>query len=201
MRTLLASLAAVGMLALLILVGVVYTSTQSNANGGLPHFDCNGGVVDITSPDGHLATYNASPDTITGVCIKAGNNQRHSFFTADALVDNCYAIHGIGSSFVSVTRFGVECQDISHIDVLVASPTPTPTSTPGPTPTPVCEECGTPTPTPTPEPTPTPTPEPTPTPTPKNPTATPTPVADPTPTPTPPVPVTFPDTGGEPTRK
>ena len=192
MRTLLASLAAVGMLALLVLVGVVYTSTQSNANGG-GHGDCDGGIVSIASPDGHLVTYNASPDTITGLCLKAGNTQLHSFFTADALVDNCYAIHGIGSSFVSVTRFGVECQDISHIDVLVTSPTPTPTPTPEPTPTPICEECVTPTPTPSPTATPTPNPTPEPTPTP-----TPTPVVESTPVP---VPMTLPDTGGEPARK
>ena len=180
MRTLLASLAAVGMLALLILVGVAYTSTQSNAvNDVPPHFDCNGGKVGIDPLDDAHAEYDAGSDIITGVCIKAGTmfGGEHAFFDADATgIESCYDIIGIGTSVVTVTRLGEgrECQAISHIDVLVTSFTPTPD----------------PTPTPTPEPTPTPTPEPTPT-----------PVVDPTPTPTAPVPVTLPDTGGEPARK
>ena len=201
MRTLLASLAAVGMLALLILVGVVYTSTQSNAVNGGRHDACDGGIVSIAPISNDLATYDAGNDVVTGLCLKAGRTETHTFFAADTTTD-CYDIVGIGTSVVTVTRPGEgsrECQAISHIDVLVTSFTPTPT------PTPICEECGTPTPTPTPEPTPTPTPEPTPTPAPTptpEPTPTPTPVADPTPTPTVPlVPVTLPDTGGEPARK
>ncbi len=182
MRTLLASLAAVGMFALLILVGVVYTSTQSSAINGGGHSACDNGIVSIAPVSKDLATYNAGNDIVTGLCLKAGNTQLHTFFTADTTTD-CYNISGIGTSVVTVTRPGEgsrECQAISHIDVLVATPTPTPTSTPRPTPTPP----------PTPEPTPTPSPTATPTPT---------PVAEPTPTP--PVPVTFPDTGGEPARK
>ena len=181
-------------------------TSEAGGNGG--HGDCDGGIVSIASPDGHLVTYNASPNTITGLCLKAGNTQLHSFFTADALVDNCYAIHGIGSSFVSVSRFGVECQDISHIDVMVVAPTPTPTLTPTPTPPPECgreEPCETPTPTSTPTPTPSVTPTPTST---ATPTPTPTPLVETTPTPTPiepmsstptlEMPLALPSTGGEP---
>ena len=171
MRTLLASLAAVGMFALIILTGIVYTGTQSAADGG--HGACDGGIVSIAPINDNLATYDAGGNTITGLCLKAGNTETHTFIVKN-VTTGCYTISGIGTSVVTVTRLGEgrECQAISHIDVLVSSFTPTPT------------------PTPTPEPTPTPTPEPTPT-----------PVADPTPTPTAPVPVTLPDTGGEPARK
>ncbi len=195
MRTLLASLAAVGMLALLILVGVVYTSTQSNAINGGGHGACNGGIVSIVPISEDLATYNAGSNIITGLCLKAGNTEMHTFIVKN-VTTGCYTISGIGTSVVTVTRPGEgssECQAISHIDVLVASPTPT--TTPCPVENRDGEEgCVFSTPTPTPEPTPTPTPSPTATPTP-------TPVADPTPTQTAPVPVTFPDTGGEPARK
>jgi len=196
MRTLLASLAAVGMLALLILIGVVYTSTQSNAVNGGGHGACDGGIVSIAPINDYLATYDAGNDTITGLCLKAGNTETHTFFVKNAHTD-CYSISGIGTSVVTVTRLGEgkECPAISHIDVLVASPTPTPTPPPEETPTPTTtpcpvenrdgeEGCLFSTPTPTPSPTPTPTP-----------------IADPTPTTTPLVPVTFPDTGGEPARK
>ncbi len=194
MRTLLASLAAVGMLALLILVGVVYTSTQSNAD--VHHGACDGGIVSIAPINDDLATYNAGSNIITGLCLKAGNTETHTFIVKN-VTTGCYTISGIGTSVVTVTRLGEgkECQAISHIDVLVASPTPTPTPPPEETPTPTTtpcpvenrdgeEGCLFSTPTPTPSPTPTPTP-----------------VADPTPTQTAPVPVTFPDTGGEPARK
>jgi hypothetical protein len=110
-----------------------------------PHSPCTGGVVGIGPDAGqNIATYDASPDIVTGVCIKSGSNMfggGHSeLFTQDtANIENCYAITGIGTSGVTVQRMGTagpDCQGISHIDVLVGAPTPTPTPAPSPSPTP-----------------------------------------------------------------
>jgi len=118
------------------------------------HGDCTGGVVSISPDTADLATYDAGGDVVTGVCIKSGANMfggDHSqVFTQDtANIASCYGITGIGTSVVTVQRTGTPsstCQEISHIDVMVGSPTPTPTPTPIPTPT----QTATPTPTPTP---------------------------------------------------
>ncbi len=223
MRTLLASLAAVAMFTLLILVGVVYTNIQPNANAN---------------------------DKIT-ICHAAGQDDTLRFVTLTLNEHAVYG--QAGHFYENGTpRAGHENDYFGECEV-IATPTstPTPSPTPSPTPTPTPEHCGMadrtelldcPTPSPTPSPTPTPTPAPTPcedneerlpdgtcrvvhppecipwpddeapwsgwpcvaSPTPMpspSPTPTPTPVADLTPTPTAPVPVTFPDTGGEPARK
>lgn len=121
------------------------------ASGSDPHGACGDGVVSIVG-SADLVTYDASPNLVDGVCVKAGNIQLHTLYTAD-FTNACYAVTGIGTSVVTVTRLGEgrECQGISHIDVTTSAPTPTPTPTPSATPTP------TPSPTPTTTPTPTPT--------------------------------------------
>ncbi len=118
---------------------------RADANGG--HGACDGGVVSIAGT-ADLVTYDASPDIVVGVCVKAGNTALHDYYTSD--VDTgCYAINGVGTQVVTVTRLmeGRECQGLSHIDVLTNTTTPTPTPTPSVTSTP----------TPSPSPTPTPT--------------------------------------------
>ncbi len=156
-----------------------------DAFGDPNHGVCSSGVTSIES-SADLVTYDAGTNIVDGVCLKAGNTEKHTFFDADVTTE-CYAISGIGTSAVTVTRLGEgrECQGISHIDVTLRSPTPTPTPTPTETPTP--------TPTNTPTPTPTSTPLPTPTPD-----ATPTPTLTPVATSALQAPAAFPDTGGEP---
>lgn len=150
--------------ALVLALALAFAPGDSEANGG--HGACDGGIVDISA-----GTYDASPDIVTGVCIKAGNTQLHNLYTTD-YADECYDVEGIGTSTVTVTRKGEgrTCQGISHIDVLTSTPTPTPTPTPSATPTPI----------PSPSPTITPTP------------------IDPSPTPTWETPSALPNTGGEP---
>lgn len=151
----------------------------------------------ITGTD-DLITFSApSGNTITGVCIKSGENMfddGHSGQLGNGTFESCYTVSGVGTGTVTVSRTGTpssECQGLSHIDVYYSpeiTPTPTPTAGPTPTPTPTPTEGPTPTPTPTAGPTSTPTPAPTSAP---GPTATPTPgvlgaavIATPTPTPT-----------------
>ena len=155
-----------------------------DAFGDPNHGVCSSGVTSIES-SADLVTYDAGTNIVDGVCLKAGNTEKHTFFDADVTTE-CYAISGIGTSAVTVTRLGEgsECQGISHIDVTLRSPTPTPTPTPTETPTPT----NTPTPTPTSTPLPTPTPTPTTTPTL---TLTSTFIA----------PLSFPNSGGEPAEK
>ncbi len=159
-----------------------------NADALPDHGACGDGVVSIVGGD-DIIIYDASPDIITGVCIKSGVNMwggAHSDLLGNGIVyvndQECYAIKGVGTSTVGVTRTGEgrECQGLSHIDVLVAPPE--------------CEEepCTTPTPTVTPTPSPTPTPSSTPTPTP-----TPTCIGQTNPTCTSGTPLGFPSIGGE----
>lgn len=138
-------------LALILLPLAVLRVAGADPIGG-GHGACDGGTVSIGG-SADLVTYNAGNNIIDGVCVKAGNTAQHDYYTADVNT-GCYAISGIGTSVVIVTRLGEgrECQGLSHIDVTTA---PTPTSTPTPTPS------ATPTPTPSPNPTTTPTPTPT----------------------------------------
>ena len=155
--------AALTIAAAITAIALLAASSVASGEGG--HGACDDGVVDISA-----GTYDASPDIVVGVCIKAGNTQLHNLYTVD-YVGECYDVEGIGTSTATVTRKGEgrTCQGISHIDVLTSTATPTPTPTPSATPTP----------TPSPIPTPTLTP------------------IDPTPTPTSGTPQAFPNTGGE----
>ena len=178
------------LLAILFIVFFALMTGRAEGTGG--HGVCSDGVVSIKGTD-NLVTYDADSSIITGVCIKAGNTQRHTFFTADVNT-GCYDIKGIGTSKITVTRpprnEGRTCQGLSHIDVLRTTPEPTSTPTPIPTITPTSTTPSTPgaTETPTPIPTPTPKLTPTPHPTPQSsatPTVTATPIVSATTTPTP----------------
>ncbi|MBI2330183.1 hypothetical protein HYU94_02240 [Candidatus Daviesbacteria bacterium] len=108
----------------------------------------NDNTLSHTAPEG---------TTISGVCIKSGENMfggaSHSGLLGDGAYENgCYSVSGIGTGSVTVTRTGDPsdiCQALSHIDVFYGSPESSPTPTPTPSPTPES------TPTPTPSPTPT----------------------------------------------
>ena len=148
---------------------------------------CKSPNADVTSIEGDpVAQYDASPNTVTGVCIKSGSNMfgsnQHSGlievdgnYGGPAPGSDCYTVAGIGTTIVTVTRTasGSSCQVVGHIDIIIdpatASPSPSPSPTPTPTPTGTPTATPTATPTPTPTPTGTPagsaeTPEPTPTP-------------------------------------
>ncbi len=87
-----------------------------------------------------------SGQIVTGVCIKSGD--LHTAVLGNGTHLSCYTVSGVGTSTVTVTRTGSpgpSCQEISHIDVLVApEPTPTPTATPTATATPPAEATPTP---------------------------------------------------------
>ncbi|KKK57264.1 hypothetical protein LCGC14_3056220 [marine sediment metagenome] len=172
----------------LIAVGAFTLGFSLEDAFGEHHGVCSSDVTSIEGSDDSV-TYNAGTDVVDGMCLKAGNTQQHTFFDVDANT-GCYAINGIGTSVVIVTRLGEgsECQGISHIDVMLR-----PQETPTPIPTPTPRETPTPTPTNTPTTTPTSTPSPT-----STPDATPTPTLTPAATSTFQAPVAFPNTGGEP---
>jgi len=185
---------AVASVVALVIAGLAVATWPATTGADAdPHNPCTGGVVDIQPDAGqNIATYDASPNIVTGVCIKSGVNMfggGHSqLFTQDtANIESCYTITGIGTSTVTVQRTGSPgstCQGISHIDVMVGQPTPT--STPGSTPTPTSTPASTPTPTSTPGPTATSTSTPGPTETPAStPSPTETPASTPGPTETP----------------
>jgi hypothetical protein len=73
-----------------------------------------GDVMSFTAPTGFI---------VTGVCIKSGvqqfDNEMHSDVLANGIFDNgCYMVSGVGSDKVTVEKVG-NCQDLSHIDVLI----------------------------------------------------------------------------------
>jgi hypothetical protein len=81
------------------------------------------------SGDGDLQTFTADDGKIVdGVCIKAG--QLHTGVLSDGLYeDECYEVSGVGTQTVVVERVGEagrECQEISHVDVLVTDEPPEP---------------------------------------------------------------------------
>ncbi|KKM02828.1 hypothetical protein LCGC14_1780480, partial [marine sediment metagenome] len=136
------------MSALLAILFIVFfalmTGRAEGSDEGPPHFDCNGGVVSILGSDDSI-TYDAGDSVVEGVCLKAGNTQRHNqVYRNDGMIHSddgkqkCYTIKGIGTSAVVVTREGMgrTCQGLSHIDVLRTTPEPTSTPTPIPTPSP-----------------------------------------------------------------
>ncbi len=90
-----------------------------------------------------VVSFDAAPEIVTGVCIKAGKMfGGHSGILDNGTFENgCYEVSGVGTSEVTVTRIGTpgpNCQGISHIDVFTRIVTPTPTPTP--TPTTLCGE-------------------------------------------------------------
>lgn len=96
---------------------------------------------------------------INSVTVKAGSEQSSdgscTTFTQDGTYA-CYAISGIGTSSVTVTKVGSgpDCKDISHLEAIqVIVPTENPTATNTPTETPTDTPTETPTNTPTETPT------------------------------------------------
>lgn len=76
--------------------------------------------VTVKAPDGKV---------VTGVCIKSGENMfggnQHSGVLGNGTFENnCYRVVGVGTQEVTVTRIGSgsNCQEISHIDVVVGQP-------------------------------------------------------------------------------
>jgi hypothetical protein len=71
--------------------------------------------VKVDATNENSVQYNASPDIINAVCIKAGQTTA-LVITAD-VVGACYSVAGIGTSTVTVTRTGSgrSCQGISHV--------------------------------------------------------------------------------------
>ena len=72
-------------------------------------------------------TFTASAGKIVdGVCIKSG--QLHTGVLSDGLYENgCYEVSGVGTQTVTVKRVGdpgPDCQEISHVDVLVTDEPP-----------------------------------------------------------------------------
>jgi hypothetical protein len=79
----------------------------------------NGGSEDLATVDV------GAGNTVTGVCIKSGNNMfsgnQHSGVLGNGTYENeCYTVVGVGTQEVTVTRIGEgsNCQGISHIDVV-----------------------------------------------------------------------------------
>ncbi len=159
----------------LLISQIVFSTLVGNANvyaNGGRNDECEDADVGSIDPlNDNVATYTASGNTITGVCIKAGSRpfgDGHSDSLGNGTYwdNSCYTVSGVGTSTVTVTRnySSRVCQAISHIDVYLEdsqdpTDTPTervedPTSTPTPTKT-VNEPTSTPTSTPTDEPTPT----------------------------------------------
>ncbi|HEY6609033.1 MAG TPA: hypothetical protein VI277_07555 [Candidatus Limnocylindria bacterium] len=74
----------------------------------------------------NLITYTApSSYTITGVCIKSGDNMfdgnKHSGVLGNGTYeDGCYEVSGVGTNSVTVTRLGEGpyCQGLSHVDIV-----------------------------------------------------------------------------------
>jgi hypothetical protein len=154
---------------------------------------------------GYVYKDESSPFTYSGeqiinkVIVKAGSEQSTddpcTEFTQDGN-NGCYAVIGLGTTNVSVTKIGEgrNCKDISHVEFYSEGQAPTSTPTVTPTLTPKATNTPTSTPTPTTKLTPTPTVKVTITPTGKptatltptiKPSKTPTPTATPTVTPTP----------------
>ena len=73
-------------------------------------------LMEYEAPDGYV---------VSGVCIKAG--QLHTGPLGNG-AGACYTVAGVGTSEASVTRTGQpgpDCQEISHVDVAIATTTTT----------------------------------------------------------------------------
>ncbi len=167
---------------LLGLVGLLATISLSNtsATGDGSPSECEDPTGKSENND-DLLTFTATGQTITGVCIKTGDNMfsgtGHSGLLENGTYESCYTVSGVGTDTVTVTRTGAAsetCQALSHVDVFASSPSSPPTPSPSPSSSPTSS----PTPSPSPSSTPTPTPTPTPTVSPSPTAATPTPTTN-----------------------
>jgi len=192
----------------LILAGISPLPASAEGQGNCLNPDTPGFIKEDTG--GTTVTINADVGyVINSVTVKAGSEQSSdspcTTFNQDGTY-LCYAISGIGTSSVTVTKVGTGpgCKDISHLEaiqVIVPTDTPTATNTPTETPTETLTETPTDTPTETPTETTTVTVTET-----TNPTETPTETQTPEPTgtpfptlPPPPIstPILLPVTGGD----
>lgn len=139
----------------------VYTSDAQNAayaNGGRNDECEDAQIGSFDEGTGTSRTYvNTDGDTVSGVCIKAGNDMfgdGHSDQLSNGTYESgCYHVAGVGTSSVTVSKLltGDTCKDISHLDIYLndgqGEPTNTPTSQPSTTPTVTTSATYTPTPT------------------------------------------------------
>ncbi len=135
-RALLAALTAVGLVFALL---VVYGGPAMASAGPA---ECQTGIQASGGKD--VRTFTADEgEIVDGVCIKSGN--LHTGALGNGLhEDGCYQVSGVGTQTVTVRRVqpGPDCQDLSHVDVLVSDeppPTTAPTTEPT-TPTTIPDE-------------------------------------------------------------
>src|SRR5688572_29911516 len=102
-------------------------SADADGNGSSAGcHDSTAGVVGSVTGTDNVVTYDAGASTsVTGVCIKSGNNMfggnKHSAVLTNGTYENgCYEVTGVGTQVVTVTRLlsGKNCQGISHIEVV-----------------------------------------------------------------------------------
>jgi hypothetical protein len=119
-------IAVVGVLMLAQAVSGPPTAYGDGAGSPAACLDTTANVVGSIAPvNGNLATFDAGAGNIvTGVCIKSGTP--HSGPLGNGTIGapfsaNCYTVSGVGTQNVTVTRIGSgsDCQEISHIDVVV----------------------------------------------------------------------------------
>jgi len=115
----------------MILVLGLVTSQFAFADGRDSPAECLGGLKDETG--GSTTIDVGAGNTITGICIKSGNEVfdewKHSgLITEDGIVgdgyisNNCYEVSGflVGGQVVTITETGnVDCKAISHVDYFV----------------------------------------------------------------------------------
>ena len=98
-------------------------------------------TINISGNANNLSYTDPNGNPIDGVCIKSGNNMfganKHSDPLTNGTYENgCYTVTGVGTSTVTVIRNfdSNTCQGLSHVDVIVGSPTATPSATPSESP-------------------------------------------------------------------
>jgi len=115
---------------MILALGLV-TSQFAFADGRDSPAECLGGLKDDTG--GPTTIDVGEGNTITGICIKSGNEAfeewKHSgLITEDGIVgdgyisNNCYEVSGflVGGQVVTITETGnVDCKAISHVDYII----------------------------------------------------------------------------------
>jgi hypothetical protein len=121
-----------GLLTIGILIAVAWVAfmpARAAADGG----GCTDAQHNVQGTSSTISFTAPSGGTIDGICIKSGNDSKHSGRLGNGTFDDCYQVSGVGSTTATVTKLGVgpTCQEISHIDIYVTTaPSGTPTATP-----------------------------------------------------------------------